>query len=139
MAVISRRLQGDLGELSAIDWLVAQGHAIYLPLGHSPDSDLVADAAGALLRVQVKTSTVYRKRRWEITVCTRGGNQSWNGLVKRLDHSRIDYLFVLVADGRRWFIPAKALGGGCGILLGGPKYADFEVDHGRPLPSCEAG
>lgn len=70
-------------------------------------------------------------------VCTKGGNQSWNGLVKHLDHSKIDYLFVLAADGRRWFIPAKAVGGGSGILLGGPKYANFEVDPGRPLPPRE--
>jgi hypothetical protein len=139
MPVISRRLQGDLGELSAIDWLVSQGYSVYLPLGHSPDCDLVADDGRALLRVQVKTSTVFRNGRWEITVCTRGGNQSWSGLVKHLDHTRIDYLFVLVADGRRWFIPAEAIGGGCGILLGGPKYADFEVASGRPLPSHEAG
>jgi len=42
---------------------------------------------------------------------------------------------VLVADGRRWFIPANAVAGGTGILLGGSKYSDFEVDPGRPLPS----
>ena len=65
---------------------------------------------------------------------TRGGNRSWSGLVKRLDTSCIDYLFVLVADGNRWFIPSSAVGGGSGILLGGSKYADYEVDPGRPLP-----
>jgi hypothetical protein len=128
-------MQGDLGEISAIDWLTSQGHAVYLPLGHSPDCDLIADDGRALLRVQVKTSTFWRNGRWEIMVCTKGGNRSWNGLVKRLDKSKIDYLFVLVADGRRWFIPAVAIGGGSGILLGGPKYAAFEVDRGRPLPS----
>ena len=42
-----------------------------------------------------------------VTVCTRGGNQSWSGLVKRLDPTSCDYLFVLVGDGRRWFIPAE--------------------------------
>jgi hypothetical protein len=77
--------------------------------------------------------TVFRKNRWEVTICTRGGNRSWSGVVKRLDPARIDRLFVHVADGRRWFIPADAIGGGCGIRLGGPKYADFEVDRGRPL------
>ncbi len=118
-----------------MDWLSQQGYGIYIPVGHSPNCDVVADAGDALLRIQVKTSTVYRKCRWEVTVCTKGGNRSWNGLVKRLDTSHIDYLFVLVADGRRWFIPSFAIGGGSGILLGGPKYADYEVDPGRPLPS----
>jgi hypothetical protein len=31
------REQGDLGELSAMEWLASQGAHIYLPLGHSPD------------------------------------------------------------------------------------------------------
>ena len=78
----------------------------------------------------------------EGTVCGRalhrGGNQSWNGVVKRLDATRCDYLFVHVGDGRRWFIPARALGGGSAIALGGPKYAEFEVERGTPLLSREA-
>jgi hypothetical protein len=118
-----------------MEWLGSQDYTIYLPVGHSPTCDLVIETGNALLRVQVKTSTRYRKGRWEVMVCTKGGNQSWNGVVKRLDPANLDYLFVLVADGRRWFIPAHAIAGGSGILLGGPKYATFEVDPGRPLPS----
>jgi hypothetical protein len=66
-------------------------------------------------------------------VCTKGGNQSWSGVVKRLDQSRFDVLFVLVGDGRRWFIPSHAVAGGTGILLGGPRYADFEAEPDSPL------
>ena len=51
---------------------------------------------------------------------------------------RCDYLFVLVGDGRRWFIPAEALGGRNRMCLGGPKYAEYEVEAGRPLPGAEA-
>jgi hypothetical protein len=125
------REQGDLGELSALEWLVSVGAKVAVPLGHSPDWDLIAELEGKLLHVQVKTSRVFRNRRWEVTLCTRGGNRSWNGLVKLLDASRCDYLFVHVADGRRWFIPTSALGGGSGIRLAGPKYAAFEIDSGR--------
>ncbi|MEA2298452.1 MAG: endonuclease [Solirubrobacteraceae bacterium] len=135
---ISPRKQGDLGELSALEWLITHGYAIYLPYGHSPDCDLVAENGPKLLRIQVKTSTVRFKNRWVVAVCTKGGNQSWSGLVKRLDPSRIDHLFALVADGRRWFIPADAIGGGTAIHLGGPKYAEFEVDRGHPLPVARA-
>jgi hypothetical protein len=127
------REQGDLGELSAMEWLVSQGAKVAIPWGHSPDWDLIAELDGRLLRVQVKTCTCFRKR-WEVTLCTRGGNQSWSGLVKGLDASRCDYLFVHVGDGRRWFIPSHALGGTRGMRLGGPKYAEFEVCAGRPLP-----
>ena len=127
--------QGDFGELSAMHWLAKVGAKIWLPVGHSPDCDVIADLDGQLLRVQVKTSTCRRKGRWEVTLCTRGGNQSWNGISKRLDPSRCDYLFVLVGDGRRWFIPSYALGGRSHIVLGGPKYSEFEVAPGDPIPA----
>jgi Holliday junction resolvase-like predicted endonuclease len=133
---MSPRKQGDLGELSAIDWLSAQGYALYLPLGHSPDVDLIALDAGRTLRVQVKTSTVYSNDRWHVMICTRGGNQSWNGLVKHFSAERCDRLFVLVADGRRWFIPSEQVCAGSGLTLGGPKYAAFEIEPGRPLRSA---
>jgi hypothetical protein len=125
--------QGDLGEVSAMEWLASLGAFVFVPVGHSPDYDVVADLEGRLLRVQVKTSRYFRTGRWVVAVCTRGGNQSWSGLVKRMDPSRCDYLFAHVADGRRWFIPSTKVGGGNGILLGGPKYAPYEVDRGRPL------
>jgi hypothetical protein len=133
MIRMSPRRQGDLGEFSAIEWLGVHGYDVSLPMGHSPDYDVIADEGERLLRVQVKTSTCYRDRRWEVTLCTRGGNRSWSGLVKRFTPDRCDWLFVLVGDGRRWFIPASAVDGGSGILLGGPKYAEFEVERGRPL------
>jgi hypothetical protein len=127
------RRQGDLGEWSAITWFASLGASVFLPVGHSPDIDLIADWGEGAARIQVKTSTCFRKQRWEVMVCTRGGNQSWNGLVKRLDPTRYDYLFVLVGDGRRWLIPAAAVEGGNGIRLGGPKYAGHEIEPGQPL------
>lgn len=45
-----------------------------LPYGHGPDVDLVADAGDELARVQVKTTSVSRLDRWEVTLATRGGN-----------------------------------------------------------------
>jgi hypothetical protein len=116
-------------------WFGARGAGVFWPVFHCPDFDLIADWGEGLVRVQVKTSTVFMKGRWDVTVCTRGGNQSWHGQVKRLDPSRYDMLFVLVGDGRRWLIPAAAVGGGSGLLLGGPKYAAYEIDPGEPLPA----
>ena len=69
-------------------------------------------------------------------MCTRGGNQSWSGVAKVLDPSRFDHLFVLAGDGRQWFIPADRIEGVRGPLLGGPKYAAFEVERGDPIPGC---
>lgn len=116
-----------------MEWFTGIGATVCLPFGHSPHYDFIADVASRLIRVQVKTSARRRRNRFEIHVCTRGGNQSWNGLSKLLDASQFDELFVVVADGRRWRIPARAVQGGSAILLGGPKYAKFEVDPGPPL------
>jgi hypothetical protein len=128
------RRQGDIGELAAAEWLNRSGYGVWIPLCHSPDVDLIAEKCGLYHRIQVKTATVFRNGRYEVTLSTRGGNQSWSGLVKKLDHTRYDYLFVLVADGRKWLIPASEVGGTTGILLGGPKYSTFQVDGKRRIP-----
>jgi hypothetical protein len=88
------RRQGDIGELSAINWLIGAGAVVSMPMFHSPDYDLVADFGDRPLRVQVKTSGSWHKGRFVVALCTRGGNQSWNGVVKRLDSTRCDHLFV---------------------------------------------
>ncbi|HEY5429101.1 MAG TPA: hypothetical protein VIK04_08280 [Solirubrobacteraceae bacterium] len=128
------RGQGDQGELSAALWFAAKGAAVFTPLFHSNrDVDLIADWGDGPQRIQVTTSRYFTNGRWGITLCTRGGNRSWSGLVKRLDPSRYDSLFVVVGDGRRWLIPASAVGGGSGLNLGGPKYARYEIEPGEPL------
>jgi len=116
-----------------MEWLAGQGAHIYLPVGHSPDIDLIADLGGPLIRIEVKTSTSRRHNRWAVFISTRGGNQSWNGLVKYFDPSRCDYLFAHVGDGRRWFIPTEALEARSAVTLRGPKYSEFEIEPGRPL------
>jgi PD-(D/E)XK endonuclease len=125
--------------MSAISWLLDHGLPVFIPIGHSPDVDLITDLGGGPVRVQVKTSSRFQNRRWGVTVYTRGGNRSWSGLVKRLDPTRYDYLFVQVADGRRWWLPAAAVGGGTAIWLGGPKYAEYEVERGHPLRKTATG
>jgi hypothetical protein len=127
------RRQGDTGELSAILWLTKAGAIFSLPMFHSPDYDLVADFGGRLERVQVKTSVAWHKGRFVVALCTRGGNQSWNRVIKRLDEKRCDTLFVHVGDGRRWYIPVPVLEGSSAITLGGPKYSEYEIDAGEPL------
>ena len=94
----------------------------------------MADMDGWPLRIQVKTS---RRRTpaggYDVALATRGGNQSWSGVAKLSDTSRCDYLFVVVADGRRWFIPATEVAAKVGIVVGGAKWRRFEVDAGPPL------
>ena len=136
--LINRRRQGDLGEASAIEWLTRQGATVSAPLGHSPDYDLIAEFDGRLIRVQVKTSTFRATtpngyERWSVGVATNGGNQSWTGTTKRFDPGKVDALYVLVGDGRRWMIPASAVEGHNALALAGPKYSEFEIEPGPPL------
>lgn len=135
---INRRQQGDLGELSAMEWLGSQGAVVFVPVTHSPDYDLIADLHGRLLRVQAKTTSFFTHDRWEVSICTRGGNQSWSGMTSRFSAERCDLLFVLTSDGRRWCIPAGEVGGGTGVVLGGPKYQRFEIEPGTPFEVQDA-
>jgi hypothetical protein len=125
--------QGNQGEILAVCWLMAQGWAVSLPIGSCSDYDVVAEIDNRPARVQVKTTRVLRNERWIVTLATRGGNRSWSGLVKRFSASRCEYLYVHTACGRRWFVPAGDAEGGAGLCLGGPKYAEHEVDPGPPL------
>lgn len=67
-----------------------------------------------------------------MTVCTRRGNHSWNGLVKRIDPLRCERLFVHVGDGRRWYIPLLRWEE-AGESVSAPSYAEFDVEPGQPL------
>jgi bifunctional DNA-binding transcriptional regulator/antitoxin component of YhaV-PrlF toxin-antitoxin module len=142
--LINRRQQGDLGEASAIEWLTRQGATVLIPFGHSPDYDLVAEIDGHLMRIQVKTSTYAEVTpnghgRYQVQLATNGGNQSWTGIAKRFDSSRADYVFILVGDGRRWLIPVHAIEAHNALTLGGPKYAEFEIDSGHPIAELVYG
>lgn len=121
-----------------MEWFGRQGAVVFVPITHSPDVDLVVIRDDRVHRVQVKTSGCFIKHRWSVAICTRGGNQSWNGLVSRFSSDRCDLLFVLVADGRRWCIPSEDVEGGRGLILGGPKYERFEIERGLPFDVCAA-
>lgn len=121
-----------------MEWLAGQGALVWVPLGHSPDVDLIAQIDERLLRIQVKTSTVRREtprghERWYVAVGTNGGNQSWSGCAKKFDPTKVDYLFALVGDGRRWMIPAPVIEVQRQITLGGKDYSEFELERGQAI------
>lgn len=133
------RRQGDLGEVSAMQWLVAAGAFVWVPLVSAPDYDLIAQFGDRLARVQVKTSTCWTNERFIVALCTRGGNQSWNGIVKRLDAKRCDAVFVHVGDGRRGTSRLRlsaAAAGSCSAdrSIRSTKSSQASPSkHGRPL------
>ncbi len=121
-----------------MEWLASKGALIWVPLGHSPDVDLMAEIDGRICRVQVKTSTQSAEtpkghRRWRVMIATNGGNQSWSKTTKTFDPANVDFLFALVGDGRRWFIPAASIEAQRQVALGGSKYSEFEIERGQPI------
>ena len=121
-----------------MEWLASKGALVWIPLGHSPDVDLMAELDGRLIRIQVKTSTYQVKTpnghdRWQAAIATSGGNRSWSGATKEFDPRRVDRLFILVGDGRRWFIPADWVEGSRAVVLGGAKYSEFEIEPGTAI------
>lgn len=134
------REQGDIGERAAVSWLWRAGARVFVPFGHSPDFDVIAVFDAVPYRVEVKTSTAVPRNgpgRYIVYLSTSGGNQSWNRVVKLFDPTRCDFVFVLVADGRRWFIPTGAIDGRRGMVVGGPKCAAFEVgDEDAPADAA---
>ena len=119
-----------------MEWLASTGAVVWIPLSHSPHVDLIAETDGRLVKVQVKTCTYKPANatdRWHVSITTSGGNRSWTGSAKVFDRSRVDFLFVLVGDGRRWFIPACAVEASRAIALGGRKYSEFEIAPGTAI------
>ena len=136
--MLTPREQGDFGEMQAACWLASQGAHVAIPFGNNRHWDLIAELGDRVLRVQVKTSRSLRLGRWEVRVSTSGGNQSWNRVVKLLDPSRFDYLFVLVGDGRRWFIPAERVEGGTALRLGVPSTLNSRLIGAIRSPAAQS-
>ena len=126
-----------------MEWLASRGATVWTPSNHSPHVDLMAEWDDRLIRVQVKTSTYHGSDqavdRWNVSIATNGGNRSWSGVAKQFDPARVDYLFVLVGDGRRWFIPARFVEGSRGLVVGGTKYSEFEIERGTPFEALIYG
>ena len=121
-----------------MEWLASKNAVVWVPFTHSPHVDLMAEWDAGPSRVQVKTSTYKwcpkaKGDRWKGSICTNGGNQSWTGLTKKFDSAKVDYLFVLVGDGRRWFIPSPYVEAAREVTLGGTKYSEFEIERGTPF------
>jgi len=97
--------QGDYGLGQAIAYYTKLGWTVSLPLTDSQPYDMIVDDGTGPKTVQVKTSST---NKFELR--TLGGNQSWSGVAKRLDRSRVDILFACHTDGRFWVVDTNRFG-----------------------------
>ena len=122
------RKQGDMGEMQAMAWLASIGAQVWIPIGHSPDVDVIAELDGRLHRVQVKSSSCQKGERFAVGLCTNGGNQSWTGAVSFFDHVPMR-LPVRLVD--RWSKVVHPLNGS-------RRQARHERSEGRSTPSTRS-
>ena len=90
----------------AIAKLTELGYNISIPITDSQDYDLIADLAGVLLKVQVKTTSYKDKKSEYYMVALR--TKTYNKL-KSFTDSDCDLLFVLTESGQMYLIPKNEI------------------------------
>jgi hypothetical protein len=119
--------QGDVGLGSAIAYFTTNGYTVCIPLTDSQDYDLVVEKDDGLKKVQVKTTSQLKPSGgYEVGLRVLGGNQSWNGVAKKFDNSKVDLVFVLTNKNERYLIPAKDIEAQNSIVLG-DKWSAYRV------------
>ena len=124
---INSRKQGDIGLGSAIAWYASIGQTVSIPLTDNQHYDLVVDDGSKLNKVQVKTSGCKKNNGvYDVWLRTCGGNRSSKGYVRPFNRAEVDYVFVLLSDGRRYVIPSSKIGGVHHICIGN-KYVKYMI------------
>lgn len=121
--------QGDLGLGSAIAYFTEKGYTVSIPLTDSQDYDLIVDIGGNFCTIQVKTTSALKSSgAYKVELRTLGGNQSWNGVYKFLDKSKIKYIYILCSNGDRYLVPTNILNDKPNaIFVGGKKYNEYKI------------
>lgn len=92
---------GTISELTALRYYAEQGYSLFLPYNHDTPVDFIALKGTEMIRVQVKSATVYRHPRGSTYL----GVQLTGYTIEDFDE-----LFVVeVTSPRRWRIPWRDL------------------------------
>lgn len=122
------KVQGNIGEAAAILHFTKLGYVVSKPLYENSPYDLIVDDSGNIYRIQVKTTknvTPYGNFRVELR--TKGGNSSWNGVVKTVNSESCDSLYIYCEDGTEYLIPVHLISGQVTVTLG-DKYDEYKVN-----------
>ena len=120
--------QGDIGVAHAIKWFASNGYAVCVPISEHQDFDLVVvRGSEAAQKVQVKTTRHQTSFGiYEVSLVTRGGNQSWSGTSKYFDECYADIVFAVTDNGDYYLVPREAITSKATLSLG-KKMAAFQV------------
>jgi len=125
----NKSIAGNVGLGYAIAWYASKGHSVSIPLTDTQDYDIIVEINGSLQKIQVKTTRNKPKKSkyYSCNLRVFGGNQSWSGVSKYFDTSKIDRLFIAVENGDLYDIPSYVIIAKCSISLG-EKYNQYKVD-----------
>lgn len=116
---MNTKQQGDIGVAKAIYFYTTNGYSVSIPNTDNTKYDLIVDKDGQLDRVQVKTTTFkVASGSYQVMLRTMGGNQSWNGIYKRIEKDEVDVVFVVCEDGNTYEFPSEVVHGKSTITLG---------------------
>lgn len=129
--IMNKKQQGDIGVAKAIYYYSACGYIVSIPATDNSRYDLLVDKNGKINRVQVKTSSYkIASGSYEVQLKTTGGNQSWQGIVKKISAEEIDILFIVCEDGSMYEIAPEIFDNRTTITLG-KNYESFRVELDR--------
>lgn len=127
MSYKNTRTQGAAGVAAAIDYFTSIECPVLVPLFETQRYDLVVEIDGQLNKIECKHSTFSENgKSFEVGLRTLGGNQSWNGVSSKISSKETDYVFIL-ANNRRWLIPAEKIEGKTSISVGHKAWNEYEV------------
>ena len=102
--------QGDNCEALAILYYTSLGYIVSKPINHSSYYDLIVDDGKNLKKIECKSSRFKANNvSYRVNLKTCGGNSSWNGVVKKIDCSKVDEIFILDGDGYYYVFEARVL------------------------------
>ena len=89
---MNTKKQSSIGVALAIAYYTEQECAVFIPVSDVSRYDFIIDRNGELLKVEVKST---RSQDGTVDLRTKGGNQSWDGEVKRISKRDCDLVFAI--------------------------------------------
>lgn len=118
--------KGNAGLAMAIAYFSTNGYTVSIPLNDTQDYDLVIEMDGNLSSVQVKASECLTKNnKYQVALKSCGGTKGVT--YKTLVNTRVDFLFVLLADKTMYLIPTNEIKNIATINIG-EKYNKYKVE-----------
>jgi len=113
----------EAGTAIAAMWFLLCGYNASLPM-EPTIYDLLVSMPDGIKRVQVKTTTFYKKG-WVVQVGRRPYSVGNRAPLMPYDPELVDYFFILDGDLTMYLIPSRVIAGRVAILLG--NYTEFIV------------